>query len=101
MRHRTRLSIVRERRRHSVAAMARSISRFRWACFTTSPTRPAAIRQVASKLKRGAPFLIYLYYALDNRPRVQARVEAQQSLPDDHFAVTANLRLASARSSRW
>jgi ubiquinone/menaquinone biosynthesis C-methylase UbiE len=32
------------------------------------PDTRAAIRQVASKLKRGAPFLIYLYYALDNRP---------------------------------
>ena len=32
------------------------------------PDTRAAIRQVAAKLKRGAPFLIYLYYALDNRP---------------------------------
>jgi ubiquinone/menaquinone biosynthesis C-methylase UbiE len=32
------------------------------------PDTRAAIRQVASKLKPGAPFLIYLYYALDNRP---------------------------------
>jgi ubiquinone/menaquinone biosynthesis C-methylase UbiE len=32
------------------------------------PDTQAAIRQVASKLKQGAPFLIYLYYALDNRP---------------------------------
>lgn len=33
------------------------------------PDTAAAIRAVAAKLKIGAPFLIYLYYALDNRPR--------------------------------
>jgi ubiquinone/menaquinone biosynthesis C-methylase UbiE len=32
------------------------------------PDTAAAIRAIASKLKRGAPFLVYLYYALDNRP---------------------------------
>jgi ubiquinone/menaquinone biosynthesis C-methylase UbiE len=32
------------------------------------PDTQAAIKQVAAKLKQGAPFLIYLYYALDNRP---------------------------------
>ena len=32
------------------------------------PDTAAAIRTIASKLKVGAPFLIYLYYALDNRP---------------------------------
>lgn len=32
------------------------------------PDTQAAIRAVADKLKPGAPFLIYLYYALDNRP---------------------------------
>jgi SAM-dependent methyltransferase len=32
------------------------------------PDTTAAIRSIASKLKRKAPFLIYLYYALDNRP---------------------------------
>jgi SAM-dependent methyltransferase len=32
------------------------------------PDTTAAIRAIASKLKVGAPFLIYLYYALDNRP---------------------------------
>lgn len=32
------------------------------------PDTQAAIDAVASKLKSGAPFLIYLYYALDNRP---------------------------------
>lgn len=31
------------------------------------PDTQAAIRAVAAKLKSGAPFLIYLYYALDNR----------------------------------
>ena len=33
------------------------------------PDTVAGIRSIAAKLKRGAPFLIYLYYALDNRPR--------------------------------
>jgi ubiquinone/menaquinone biosynthesis C-methylase UbiE len=32
------------------------------------PDTMAAIRSVATKLKTGAPFLIYLYYALENRP---------------------------------
>jgi SAM-dependent methyltransferase len=32
------------------------------------PDTLSAIRAIASKLKKGAPFLIYLYYALDNRP---------------------------------
>jgi SAM-dependent methyltransferase len=32
------------------------------------PDTAGAIRAIAAKLKKGAPFLIYLYYALDNRP---------------------------------
>ncbi|MGQ0537435.1 MAG: class I SAM-dependent methyltransferase [Gemmatimonadaceae bacterium] len=32
------------------------------------PDTAAAIRAVSRKLKRGAPFLLYLYYAFDNRP---------------------------------
>lgn len=32
------------------------------------PDTAAAIHSVAAKLKSGAPFLIYLYYAFDNRP---------------------------------
>jgi ubiquinone/menaquinone biosynthesis C-methylase UbiE len=32
------------------------------------PDTAAAIRAIATKLKVGAPFLVYLYYALDNRP---------------------------------
>jgi ubiquinone/menaquinone biosynthesis C-methylase UbiE len=32
------------------------------------PDTLSAIEEVASKLKRGAPFLVYLYYAFDNRP---------------------------------
>src|SRR5690242_9639502 len=32
------------------------------------PDTTGAIRHIASKLKPGAPFLVYLYYALDNRP---------------------------------
>lgn len=33
------------------------------------PDTVGAIRHICAKLKPGAPFLIYLYYALDNRPR--------------------------------
>jgi ubiquinone/menaquinone biosynthesis C-methylase UbiE len=33
------------------------------------PDTAAAISSIAAKLKRGAPFLVYLYYAFDNRPR--------------------------------
>lgn len=33
------------------------------------PDTRAAIRSVAHVLKPGAPFLVYLYYAFDNRPR--------------------------------
>ena len=32
------------------------------------PDTQAGIREISSKLKVGAPFLIYLYYAFDNRP---------------------------------
>ena len=32
------------------------------------PDTAAAIGSIAAKLKVGAPFLVYLYYALDNRP---------------------------------
>ena len=32
------------------------------------PDTAAAIRTIAAKLKTSAPFLVYLYYALDNRP---------------------------------
>jgi SAM-dependent methyltransferase len=32
------------------------------------PDTAAGIRSCAAKLKSGAPFLLYLYYALDNRP---------------------------------
>jgi ubiquinone/menaquinone biosynthesis C-methylase UbiE len=32
------------------------------------PDTRAAIEAIAGKLKPGAPFLVYLYYALDNRP---------------------------------
>jgi SAM-dependent methyltransferase len=33
------------------------------------PDTEAAIRACVAKLKRGAPLLLYLYYAFDNRPR--------------------------------
>lgn len=32
------------------------------------PDTEAGLRSCVSKLKRGAPFLLYLYYSLDNRP---------------------------------
>jgi ubiquinone/menaquinone biosynthesis C-methylase UbiE len=32
------------------------------------PDTQAAIAAIAGKLRRGAPFLVYLYYAFDNRP---------------------------------
>lgn len=32
------------------------------------PDTEGAVRAIAAKLKPGAPFLLYLYYALDNRP---------------------------------
>jgi ubiquinone/menaquinone biosynthesis C-methylase UbiE len=32
------------------------------------PDTLGALREIATKLKPGAPFLLYLYYALDNRP---------------------------------
>lgn len=32
------------------------------------PDTPAAIKSCVSKLKRGAPLLLYLYYSFDNRP---------------------------------
>lgn len=32
------------------------------------PNTQSAIKSIASKLKPGAPFLVYLYYAFDNRP---------------------------------
>jgi ubiquinone/menaquinone biosynthesis C-methylase UbiE len=33
------------------------------------PDTEGAIRNIAATLKRGAPFLVYLYYAFENRPR--------------------------------
>ena len=33
------------------------------------PNTPEALRLCVRKLKKGAPFLLYLYYALDDRPR--------------------------------
>jgi ubiquinone/menaquinone biosynthesis C-methylase UbiE len=33
------------------------------------PDTQAALHEIATKLKPGAPFLVYLYYAFDNRPR--------------------------------
>jgi ubiquinone/menaquinone biosynthesis C-methylase UbiE len=38
------------------------------------PDTPAAVRSVARVLRRGAPLLLYLYYAFDNRPAWYRRV---------------------------
>ena len=55
------------------------------------PDTAAAIRTIASKLKVGAPFLIYLYYALDNRPWwYRAIWHVSNVLPGRHFVVAAN-----------
>jgi SAM-dependent methyltransferase len=40
------------------------------------PDTQAAIAAVAEKLKTGAPFLVYLYYAFDNRPAWYRRLWA-------------------------
>jgi ubiquinone/menaquinone biosynthesis C-methylase UbiE len=40
------------------------------------PDTQAAINAIAAKLKAGAPFLIYLYYAFDNRPAWYRRLWA-------------------------
>ncbi|HET9717987.1 MAG TPA: class I SAM-dependent methyltransferase [Pseudolabrys sp.] len=51
------------------------------------PDTQAAIDAIAAKLKPGAPFLLYLYYAFDNRPRWYAPL----------WALTNVLRLLTSR----
>jgi ubiquinone/menaquinone biosynthesis C-methylase UbiE len=51
------------------------------------PDTQGAIDAVAGKLKRGAPFLIYLYYAFDNRPSWYRRL----------WALSDGIRLAVSR----
>ena len=55
-------------RRFAGARCIRSISPTRSASCTTCRDTQRAIRCIARKLKPGAPFLVYLYYAFDNRP---------------------------------
>ncbi|MFC1521604.1 class I SAM-dependent methyltransferase [Elusimicrobiota bacterium] len=40
------------------------------------PNTRGAIKSIAAKLKRGAPFLLYIYYAFDNRPSWYRRLWA-------------------------
>jgi len=78
------------------------------------PDTQAAITACAAKLKPGAPFLVYLYYALDNRPgwfralwrasdvvrRAVARLPARPRYAvADLLALTLYLPLA--RLARW
>jgi SAM-dependent methyltransferase len=51
------------------------------------PDTAGAIRDVARKLKPGAPLLIYLYYAFDNRPSWYRAV----------WRISAGIRLAISR----
>ena len=59
------------------------------------PDTQAAIEAIAGKLKSGAPFLVYLYYALDNRPawyRVLWRMSNMARLVDLAAAAFAAAR---------
>ncbi len=55
------------------------------------PDTVGALRQICSKLKPDAPFLIYLYYALDNRPRWFRAI----------WKITDVARLAISSLPRW
>lgn len=55
------------------------------------PDTVSALRHIRSKLKPNAPFLIYLYYALDHRPRWFRAI----------WQVTDVARLAIARLPHW
>jgi ubiquinone/menaquinone biosynthesis C-methylase UbiE len=63
------------------------------------PDTLGAIRHIASKLKAGAPFLLYLYYALDNRPvwfRIVWRMSNAMRLVISRFP--AGMKLAASQS---
>jgi SAM-dependent methyltransferase len=78
------------------------------------PDPAAAMRDCVRKLKPGAPFLVYLYYSLDNRPpwfrllwRVSDRMRkvisttpfsVRRAISD---AIAATLYWPAARSARW
>lgn len=51
------------------------------------PDTPAAVHAVAAKLKPGAPFLLYLYYAFDNRPAWYRRI----------WSITDGVRMVLSR----
>lgn len=51
------------------------------------PDTEAAVRAITSKLKPGAPFLLYLYYAFDNRPTWYRRL----------WSMTDSLRVILSR----
>jgi ubiquinone/menaquinone biosynthesis C-methylase UbiE len=58
------------------------------------PDTLGALRHISSKLKVGAPFLLYLYYALDNRPiwfRAVWRMTNAARLVISHLPVWAKL----------
>jgi ubiquinone/menaquinone biosynthesis C-methylase UbiE len=55
------------------------------------PDTIGALRHICSKLKPGAPFLLYLYYALDNRSRWFRAV----------WQVTNAVRLVISRLPNW
>jgi ubiquinone/menaquinone biosynthesis C-methylase UbiE len=55
------------------------------------PDTPGALNAIAEKLKPGAPFLVYLYYAFDNRP-VWYRML---------WALSNSVRVVVSRLPRW
>ncbi|HWL72712.1 MAG TPA: class I SAM-dependent methyltransferase, partial [Burkholderiaceae bacterium] len=72
------------------------------------PDTAAAIRDVARKLKHGAPLLIYLYYAFDNRPRwfraiwhVSAWVRLVVSRLPYALRLAASQFIAATCTCRW
>ena len=70
------------------------------------PDTSAALRDCVSRLKRGAPFLVYLYYAFDNRPawfrRLWGATEAgRHILSRLPFGVRRALTTAIAATVYW
>ncbi|MFO0678103.1 MAG: class I SAM-dependent methyltransferase [Polyangiaceae bacterium] len=78
------------------------------------PDTRGAIRACVSKLKRGAPFLVYLYYAFDNRPEWYRRLwqlsefgrATVSSLPmplryGTSQVIAASVYLPLARFAKW
>lgn len=78
------------------------------------PDTAAALASCVRKLKPGAPFLLYLYYALDNRPfwfrwvwratdRVRRRVSTLPPAPRQFATdvIAATVYYPVARGARW